>query len=398
MRRGQLLEIVICLFFWGVSALVWAQEQTPVRLIDTLITLKVENQPAANVAAEITKQSNVQVGIVGPCTASVTLDLQDTKLEEAIKLFAKGIEASWIRVYVIEPAPPATPYTPDQLYAGLSNQRQSWMDSLGEEGRNKLFEQWRNAGVLGRFGGPGPGGQGQTQAAPQPPPEMPGAGRSDMPRRLREEAQRAAAQGGAAPQPGQGGPGGRFGFRLDDPVGDLIIPLRTETVTLNLQDVPLQQALFELMTASGFIVAASPSLQGNITLQAENKPLEEVIAHIASAVNAQWRPIYLLSVPRQLSEEEQEQRMEQRFQNQWARFWAMPPEQRQQEIQRRVQRLTDFAERMQRDPQLAARMRPRMQRMLGRMVRYVAGLTPEQRMELKPLMRAMGQAAGQPQQ
>jgi len=233
-----------------------------------------------------------------------------------------------------------------------------------------------------------------------------------MQQRLREEARKAAeaaaAQGGQAqpaagqPAAGQGGPGGqggRGGPRLYDPVRDLIIPVRTETVTLNLQDVPLQEALYNFMTASGFIVAAGGDLSGNITLQAENKPIDEVLTQIATAVNAKWRPIYLMSVPRELSEAEQEAQMDNRFNSRWARYWAKSPEDRAKDIQQQVERITRMAERMRQAQ--ANGQNPgggRFQRMGGRMMqrmtKYSATLSDAQRQEIKPLMQAMSKAFG----
>ncbi|MBU0611083.1 MAG: hypothetical protein KKI08_24600, partial [Armatimonadetes bacterium] len=206
----------------------------------------------------------------------------------------------------------------------------------------------------------------------------------------------------AAGQPGQGGPGGRGGPRLHDPVGNLIIPVRTETVTLNLQDVPLQQALYDFTTASGFLVAAGGDLSGNITLQAENKPLDEVLTQIATAVNAKWRPIYLMSVPRELSEAEQEAQMDNRFNSRWARYWAKSPEDRAQDIQQQVDRITRMSERMRQAQQggqggnRAGRFQRMGSRMMQRMTKYSATLSDAQRQEIKPLLQAMGKAmAGQ---
>jgi len=173
--------------------------------------------------------------------------------------------------------------------------------------------------------------------------------------------------------------------------------VRTETVTLTLQDTPLQQALYDFTTASGFIVAAGADLTGNITLQAENKPIEEVLTQIATAVNAKWRPIYLLSVPRQLSEAEQEAQMEQRFQSRWARFWAKSPEERAADIQQQVDRINRMAERMRQGAQQGrggGRFQRFGARMAQRMARYSAGLSDAQRKEIKPLLQAMSKAFG----
>lgn len=460
MRRFGLIVLVTCLALvtWQ---LVMAQEQKA----EPKVTIDVAAQPAADVAAEITKQASAQTGVVSPCTATATVKVADAKTEEAVKAFAEAIEASWIRAYILESAPPPTPFTADQLFGGISNQHQNWDQSLTDEQRAALTQQWRVG--FGRFGGGrggpgGPGGQPQADQAPvgpqvgnltvpvaikpeegQPPVQYPGAGRSGMMRRLMQEARQAqenqqgqggappaagapaaagappaagAPDGGAAPapagaqpgqpgQPGQGGQGGQGGGRggmnfgaWDDSVAGLIIPVRTENVTVKLDNVPLQQALFDLTTASGFVVAAGADLSGNITLQAENKPINEVLDEIAKAVNAQWRPIYLLSVPRQLSEQEQEARQEQRELSRWARYWAMPAEQRAQEMQQRIEGINRWAEMAKQGDERGQRAARALQRfgprMAGRLARYSAGLTPEQRNEIRPLIRAINAAAG----
>jgi hypothetical protein len=424
----QLKSALAILVLAGLCAGAFAQGDKPA----PKITLSVAGEPAAAVAAKLTEQGGVQVGVAGACTATPTLDLTDATLEDAVKAFAESIEASWIRAYVLEKQPPATPYTADQLLAGLANQRATWYESLDDEQRGALMESWRGAfGGRGGGRGGGPGGPGQgpvpqgappdpnqpappaaggqpaaagEQPAPQPPPQYPGAGRSNMMRRLMQEARAAQqAQPGQPAQPAQGGPGGPGGFRgfnMEDPVANLIIPVRTEAITLQLQDVPLAQALFDLTTVSGFIVAAGGDLAGNVTLDVKDKPIDEVLTQIATAVGSQWRPIYILSVPRELTEAEQEQRAEARFQRGWARYWALAPAERATEMQQRVDRLNRMAERAKEGGDDGARAQRRLQRMGSRMMRrmtqYSAGLDPARRQELAPLIRAMGQAmAGQ---
>ena len=406
MRTAQLLALAVLLSLglWQVAA---AQDAKT----EPKVTLDTADQAAAEVAAEVTKQSGVQVGVVSPCTATATVKIEDAKTEAAVKSFAEAIEASWIRAYVLESAAPAVPFTADQLIGGISYQRETWWDSFTDDERREMMEGWREAGAFGGFGrgqgGPGQGQDGQPPAegqqaqTPQPRPEFPGAGSSNMQRRLMQEAREAAAAaaaaGGQQAQPGQQGDGGRgnfAGMRLFDPVRELIIPVRSDTVTLTLEDQPLNQALLDLTTASGFVVAAGADLQGNISLQAENKPIEEVLDQIAKAVNAQWRPIYLLAVPRQLSEAEMEQRMEQQFTSRWARYWAKSPEERKADIQQQVDRITRMAERA-RESGRTSRLQRRGDRMLSRLQRYSAGLSTEQRRELLPLVRALGAAVNQ---
>lgn len=402
------LAVVLTLGVWQVAT---AQDARA----EPTVTLDAADQAAAEVAAEVTRQSGVQVGVVSPCTATATVKIDNAKTEAAVKSFAEAIEASWIRAYVLESAPPAVPFTADQLIGGISYQRETWWDSFTDEERRELMEGWREAGAFGGFGrgqgGPGqrqpgqPAAEGEQAQTPQPRPEFPGAGSSNMQRRLMQEAREAAAAaaaaGGQQAQPGQQGQGGRgnfAGMRLFDPIRELIIPVRSDTVTLTLEDQPLSQALLDLTTASGFVVAAGADLKGNITLQAENKPIEEVLGEIAKAVNGQWRPIYLLAVPRQLTDAEMEQRQEQQFTSRWARYWAKPPEERRADIQQQVDRITRMAERAReggQDGRRAQRMQRRGNRMVTRLQRYSATLSMEQRRELLPLVRAMAGALNQ---
>jgi len=161
-----------------------------------------------------------------------------------------------------------------------------------------------------------------------------------------------------------------------------------------LENVPLQDALLDLTTASGFIVAAGADLQGVVNLKADKKPLNEVLDQIAAAANAKWRPIYLLSVPRELSQAEQDARQEQQFQSRWAQFWAKSPEDRAKDIQQQVDRIDRMAQRMQQNNggQVSGRMLQRGQRMMQRTARYAATLSLQQRAEISPLIQAMGKA------
>lgn len=403
MRRNCWLFGLVLLGLVGTVTVVLAQEvKAPVK-----VTLQVTDEPVAKVAEKLTELTGIQIGVIAPGEAKVTLDLKEVTTEEAVKAFAEAFEASWLRAYVLESQPPAQPYTPEQLIAGLENQRENWFESLTEEQRAGLMESWRGA-------------RGPREGEGQAPVVMPGAGRSTFGRRgpggqpgqpgQPPAGQQAPAagqgqQGQGGPQgPGQGQGGQRGGMRLFDPVGQLILPVRSETLTLELPGLPLNEAIFDLTTVSGFLVAAGGDVRGEVTLKAENKPLEEVIAEVAKAARGQWRPLYLLSVPRELTEAEQEQRMEQRFQSRWARYWAKSPEERGQDIQQQVERINRFAEMARRpaqdgQPNRAAQgLQRRGQRMLSRLATYSASLTPAQRMELKPLMRAMGAAIGQPAQ
>ena len=157
-------------------------------------------------------------------------------------------------------------------------------------------------------------------------------------------------------------------------------------------NLALADALFDFTTASGFLAVATTDLTGNVTLQADKMPIKDVLDKLAAAANAKWQPVYLLALPRVLSDAEVEARSEERFQRGWAQFWAKPAQERAKDIQDRVQRITQMAERAKDNPQMASRMQQMGGRMMGRMAKYAAGLTPAQREEINPLIRAMGRA------
>ena len=174
--------------------------------------------------------------------------------------------------------------------------------------------------------------------------------------------------------------------------------MRTDTVSLELTEDDLGDALYAVTDASGFLVLAEAQVTGKVTLKQDNGPLGKAVTQIASAVNGQSRPFYLLCLPREMTEAEINQMQEQAFTNRWARFWAMSPEERAQDVQRQVQRISRMAERAsqptadgQANPRAQRTVR-RDQRMLSRLAQYAAGLSQAQRMEIKPIMQALGAA------
>jgi hypothetical protein len=330
---------------------------------DAKVTLEAADQPTAEVVAEITKQLGVQVGIVGQAPEQVTLSLKDAAPDAAVAALAEALDASWLRSYVLESQPPAVPFTPDQLLAGLLHQRDSWFESLTEEQRQAIMA----LAMLSL---------------------QPGANRPQI-----------AGAGLAKPLPTSTGPapGGPFQGRFDA-VRQIILPQRTETVTLHLDNVPLPQALFALMTASKFIVAAGGDLTGNVTVAADDRPLTEVVGQIAEAVGAQWRPIYLLSVPRVLSDAEMEEKIDEALQSRLAMFWSKPREERAREVDKWVGRLKQWGHMAQQTtPDGKPSMMNRALATVGPkalqwMTQYVAGLPQDRRLELKPIIQALGEA------
>jgi len=328
---------------------------------DIRATLEATDQPTATVIAEISKQIGAQVGLVGPGPEQVTLSLKDARPDEAVAALAEALEASWVRSYVLESAPPPVPFTPDQLMGGFTHQRDGWFESLTDEQRQTIMAM----AML------------SLQPGAKPPP--------------------IAGAGLAKPPPTGAMPGAPFQGRFDA-VRQIILPLRTETVTLKLDNVPLAQALFALMGASKFIVAAGGDLSGNVTLDVDKQPLEQVVAEIATAVQAQWRPIYLLSVPRALSDAEMDEKIDEALQSRLAQFWAMPRERRTEEVGKWVDRLGQWGHMArQTTPEGQPSMMNRALKTVGPkalqwMAQYAAGLPQDLRAELKPIIQALAEA------
>lgn len=438
MRKRYLFGLTACLLL-GLVAGGYAQDAKPA----PTVTLSVTDQAATEVATEIGKQLGVPVALLTPCEAKVTLELKEAKADEAVKAFAEAIKASWLRAYFLQPKAASYAYTPAQYLQGLTSQREAWLATFTEEERMQMMRSWFGGfGRGGRGGGPGgPGGPGGEQppagapaaggeqppagapaaegGAPQPQytreqlAAMPGAGRSELSSRRfggpggpgapgGPNAQGAEGAQGAQPAAGgQGQPANgqerRF-VQMDDPVGQLIIPVRKETIDLEAGDSELLQTLFSFTTASGFLAVASTDLSGKVTLKLQQAPLGDALDQVATAVDGKWQPLYLLGVPRELSEAEVEARSEQRFQGRWAQFWAKSKEERAADIQQQVERLQRFTQMRQQNAANGQqggrgnRMRNFGQRMLSRMERYTASLSLDQRRELLPLIRAMGQA------
>lgn len=326
------------------------------------VTLHVTDEPVAGAAAAIMQQAGVQVGVVAPDDATVTLDLQEATVEQAVEALAKEYRGSWARFYLLESAPPQTPYSPDALIEGLRTQRGTWLDSLPAEQQEELMRRWR-----------------APRPADQPP--APGAG-SHAGRR----------SPGEAPAP----PG-----LLYDPVRMVTIPLRTETISLSLAGVPLQQALCQLTTASGFLIAAGYNLTGTITAEWKEVPLEQALEEVATTVAGKWRRVYLLSKPRPLSEGEQEQMVDKEMTSRWNSFWAKPREERAKQIESLV-RLLGQVKAMAAvpgpdgQPNMVARgLREIGPRIFTKVMELSAASTPQQRAEIKPAIAALRDAIGQ---
>jgi hypothetical protein len=329
------------------------------------VTVDLTDRPAAEVLAEVGAQIGAQVAFVGPNVPDkVTLNVTDLLPEEAIGKLAEALGASWMRAYLLESQPPPTPFTGDQLFGGLQRQRNLWFESMTDQQRQAL--------VVGVAAGAPP-----TPGAP--PVVTPGGGH-------------------AKPPTGQGASpfGGRY-----DAVGSLMLSRRSDTMSLKLDKTPLPQALFAVTGASSFLVAAGADLTGDVTLAVTDKPTKDVVAEIARQVNAQWRPVYLLSIPRPLTDAELDQMIVDGMSDYATRFWAKPPEERAAEVQKWVDRMGQWG-RMAKAPspdgtpnRVAEAVRAIGPKVLSHLVQYSSGLPATNRAELAPLIRALGQMVGQ---
>ena len=342
----------------GLAAAAWSQDAPPT------VTLDVKDKPILEVAEEIGKQANLQVGVLEPGETKVTLTLEKASVEEAIAALTKAFEGSWARFYLLEKQPPATPYVPEVLMQGLQSQYENWFDSLSEAVRKETI--------------------GKLVAARQPgQPIAPGAGTFAGRKPGDDEA------GKEAPAP--------KGI-MYDPVRMITIPGRTEIVTLELSDVPLAQALFQLTSACGFLVAPSYELSGNVTLKLDKAPLRQTLDEVAQQVGGQWRALYLIGRPHPLSDADEDKLFERFFQGRWSKFWSQTPEERAKNVQDAVRMIGEWKTAAAVPPaagktNMAAEALHRFgPRILSKISEYTAAMSRSQRDEVKPAMQALARA------
>ncbi len=350
------------------------------------VTLVADNQPVRDVAAIITEQTGVQVAVTDTTSGSVTGKLAGAGVEDSVALLAAGAHASWLRAYIIERRPPDTPYTAEELLDKLDGARRALWESLGrgafwqnltEEERHALLVEWRA----------------RAGSAAEPTPAGPAAG--DAPARAQDGDVRRGMPGGAVAQMDDDAEPGDA-MRYDDPVRDLLMPARSDAISLNLSGVPLAQAVREFTLQSGFLVVVDEALDGVVTLRLDGGEPGRALDAFADAAGAQWRPFYVLSRPRELSAEEvagRQQQFQQRRREMITRaaaeFWQLPAEERAEHVQTATRYLDELP------PDRRERIRPLVTRALPFFVAYAATLTTEQRLELKPLLQALARVAGQ---
>ena len=399
------------------------------------VTLSATDATVRTVTASIQEQTKVQIAVTAWTDATVSVQFDNILLDDAMRQLAEAAEASWMRAYVLEQKPPDEPYSAETMLSVLGDVRAAWFEGLSEEQRRTVmggFGGGRNRGQ----GGPGQGG-GPPQAMQGPP--QPGEAGPAAAAGVPQAAEGAAAQPGPqgagpmagpggqgpgrggfgfgerveypgggvyrAPRPeggdgpegaegGEGGPGGAGNFmQYDDPIRNLLLPVRKEQLSLDLSGVTIDAANSAFTTACGFLVMTDADYEGTVTATLEDAKLAEALDVIAAAAGAQWRMVYILSQPRKLTDgevaertQQMEQRMEQAFQNRWAEFWGLEPAERAE----RIERIVGWMERMpQPEGRRADRFRRMGARMLNRMTTYSMTLSPAQREEIKPLLQAM---------
>jgi hypothetical protein len=392
---------------------VQAQQVTPA----PTITISVTDAKVTDVAAEIAKQSGAWVLATTEVSGTVTLDLKDAKVEESVSKLADGYKGSYALGYVLLMPGPTPTYTAEDLTKKMSAIRDSWMQrlqALPQDQRTAVLTAmfggrggFGGAGFAGGFGGGGgfggpggfgggPNGQGgngggQPGAAAAPAGAAGAAG-------AQPAGAAAAAQPGQPGQPGAagagGGPGGRGGGQrqpMFDPLRGMMYPGRETAVTLALDKTPLDDSALGFFNASGYLLVAPDGAQGIVTAATTKAPIKDALDAVAKSLNAKWQPFYLLAKPHVMSDEEQQAQ----YANGWNSLWQMSPEDRAQAIQDRLDRLDRMAQRMaDATPQQQQRMQQRMTRQIGRMARYMAGLSADQRSQLQPIVSKMGQIVG----
>jgi len=303
------------------------------------VTLQLDKAKAADAAAQIGEQSGVTVLPRGEITGEVTLDLKGVEVEAAVKALAEAVKGSWLRAYVIETQPPAEPPTADQLAERLQNAWRAWF-----------------------------------------------LRRSDTDLDLVQQRAREAAANEPRQQPVADGQKIMF-----DPVGMLRGPFHFETISLQLAAVSPQEALDQFMLQSGYPVLLAQGLEGTVTLDVKDGELDKLLDTLAEQLQARWHVFYLVGQPREMTPDEMEQRVTEGMQQAAGWFFQQPPEKRQQIMQQASDRVKNLP------PEVRDQIRqsPWAPRITQRVIAFVTTLTPEQRREVSPLLKAFVQIVGQ---
>lgn len=333
------------------------------------VVVQANELRAADVAYEIMRQTGVQVVVTTKTDAVVSLDLNNVGVEDAVKALAKAFEGSWIRGYILERTPPPVPYTAEQFLQAMQDMGTTWFSSLSEEQRAAFMEQAMRGTRLQT------GAQaGESQAAAAEA-EQPAAQPTQPPTQ-------------AAGQPTAGQPSPRV--RMDNPVARIIRPQPKETISLQVTNASLLDTLLAFLGQSGYVVLYESGLAANFTLDLKDTPVEKVLDEIARPLGAQWRKFYVLCQPKPFTPQELAERMETAMQRAWTDFWQKSPEERAAVIQRYVEAVQNVP------PEGQGFLKRIAPWIMSRMAQYSANLTPEQRREIQPLVKALGAVVQNP--
>lgn len=317
------------------------------------ITLDLRERPVAQVIAALSAQApGVQIATTAADDAVVTLTVVDATLDEAIGALAWSLQGSFVRGYLIERVGPGEePYSAQDLIEFMDVARREWRARLTPE-RREAFEERTRAAIRARL----------------------------------DAAQEAADDEQSAMI--------RFAERQlasEDPLIRLALTPVTENISVDLVDATVEEAVDEVMFQSGYIVLVEEGVEGELTLQAQDRPVGEVLDTLAAAVDATCRSFYVVSQPVPLTPEQVDQRLQAGFQFGWQAFWGSTPAERARLINEALTRMESIPpERLQ---QIAAM--PMARRVFEWLLMANTQLTPEQRREFMPLMQAVVRMMGQ---
>jgi hypothetical protein len=311
------------------------------------VSLSVKDLPAQEALAKLQAQvPEIPLLATSQTLSNVTVDVSEVSLDKALQALAESLKGSRLRVYLLTPQDgPQPQWSADELAPRLTAAREKWYQQL--------------------------------------PPEL----RRDWDERAQAEVQ--ARLDSARQNPPLTGPLARPGVSLrqmidtDDPLRQLALRPRWETITLGLTAVPLADTLSDIALETGYLALADETLSGEITADFKDLPVGEALAQVAKAVGAKLHTVYLLSEPVKLSEAEVQQKLDREFQREWGRFWQRDPQERQRLIGQAVERIKSVP------PAFVGviKQEPRVRQMFDRLMDANTQLSADQRRELKPLMQ-----------
>jgi len=305
------------------------------------VSLDVKDASVQELASMLGRATDVSVLVSPSITDTVSVKVDGVQLEDAVKAVAEAIKGSWLRAYVVEANDAAQ--SEESADATLEKLQTAWRDWMFRCTDEEL-DGFRDRALAAR--------QGQPLTPPQ-----------------------ATAGNGI----------------MFDGVDMVRGPFHVEEISLKLDGVSVRKALDQFTLQSGYMTLLSPGVEGQVTLDVTNEKLAGVLDAIAAQANAQWRPVYLIGQPREVTADEIDQFVAQQLQDRTAEFFQLPPEERQQIIQRISDRLANIPP----EARTAIKNSPWAPRIMSRVMQFVLTLTPDQRREVAPLLQGVGRLMSQ---